>query len=138
MDEETKSVSRKLEELARSWLSASGNDVAELEERKHEIKEKLEDVEEKKDTYETRMQDLRNKLQSLETAIDRKEQEESRIDNAVDDLVSEVPVRTPTGSRDAEDRVKQVAATPKFDQYLQKVDADRKELKEKLVAKVEA
>lgn len=138
LQNETDSVSAKLNELARSWLNATGNEVAELEERKAELRDELKQTQRMKEEYEEKMTDLESKLNSIEAAIERKDEEESRIDEAVNELVKEVPVRTPKGSRDIEDRVKQVAASPKFDSYLQKVDADRQELKEKLVAKVQA
>lgn len=138
LQNETDSVSAKLNELARSWLNATGNEVAELEERKAELRDELKQTQQMKEEYEEKMSDLESKLNSIEAAIERKDEEESRVDNAVNELVSEVPVRTPTGSRDVEKRVKQVASTPKFDKYLEKTDVGRKELQEKLVAKVKA
>jgi len=138
LEEETDNVSAKLNELARSWLNATGSEVGELQERKAELKDEIQNTKNMKQEYEQKMADLESKLSSIESELERKDKEESRVDNAVNELVSDVPIKTPTGSRDIEDRVKEVASTPKFDKYLEKTDVDRKELQEKLVAKVKA
>jgi len=135
---ETDSASETVESLIQNYLGTQKNDVADL-------KAQLKELEAEEKELESDLQEIKNKLSknrtqqdNIESAIEHRKKEQSRVDQAVQELVSEVPRKGPNGSRDVEDRVHQLTSSRIYHQKLQKVDCDSEELQNKLVQKVKA
>lgn len=135
---EEESASRKINQLVRQHLDASTvgtqgikDRIEELEKEKQELESKVEDIKKQVRQIDEEKQVLRQKLED-------KEEKQQRLESAVEKLAEKVPRKVPaTGSRDIEDRIKNVSSTKVFDDTVKDLDVGREKLKEKLKDEVQ-
>jgi len=133
---DTDSASETVEQLIQNYLGTQKNDVAELQAKLKELESEEKDLEARLQEIENKLSKNRARQDNVKSAIEQRKKEQSRVDQAVQALVSEVPRKTPSGSRDIEDRVNQVATTRQFHNHVDKVDVSGKELKQRLIQEV--
>jgi len=118
-------------------LNTQGNEIGELRERQEELMEELEELREHKRKTEERIESVESELESVEAAIEEQNNEQERIDEAIDALSDQLMKKRRThGSLDK--AVGDLSTTQQYHSWLEQLEISSDELKDQLRAEVDA
>jgi uncharacterized phage infection (PIP) family protein YhgE len=136
---ETDSASQKIEELLQSYLSSRANDLQDLQNRRDELREKVQQQNDIISEAESRREQLKSEMKQVEAAIEDLESQNNRVQAAVENVIPTVKdKRGAAGVESMSEAVDRASRTESFHMNLNKIDLDVEDFKERILEEVKA
>lgn len=136
---ETDSASQKIEELLQSYLSSRANDLQDLQNRRDELRDKVQQQNDIISEAESRREQLKSEMKQVEAAIEDLESQNNRVQAAVENVIPTVrDKRGAHGVSSMSEAVDRAASTESFHMNLNKIDLDVEDFKERILEEVKA
>lgn len=129
-------ASREVQEFMERKIEIERTEDSDLQDRKSEILERLEEIKEEQGSLQKEKNQLETELESIRLALERQEEENAMIDQALPVLTEEF--QEIKRNRSISDPEKSLMSGQKFNLWLEKVELDQEELLEAVKEEVEA